>query len=835
MATGLAVDGGRKLGALSEARDIADNAARAGAQMIDEDTYRSTGIPAIDPAAATATRHRLPRRPRPHRHRHRHRNRGHRHRHASPSTPRSFPGLDDRVRHRVRHRNHRNIEDRHAPNHRLHQGPRRPLLHPRLLIGLPVGLVALVGWPLPDGMARPRHHRHATSPTATSPTRSSSSSSPSSSGRHGPRSRSPRSSSTPPSSAARHHDAARRCPPCGCSQRSSRPGPRCCSARSARSARPWPHHWPRSPRPPTRSTSTSPPTPHRSTCRRRRRPPPTRPRSHAQRYVTKAGDTWWTIAEDPARRRAAMERHPLPQPRRHHERRHRHHRHDRHRAQRMAPRRPRRRTIGPTRTSEPTADAAPTMVPENGGRRCVDSVGRRVVVVEKGDHFWGIADEALTEAWGRAPTDAELAPYWADVVAANEERLLPPGDPNLIYPDQTFVLPDTPPNPDLAPDLNGTAVIEPTTDTTAPTDPAPAPTSAPIQLPALPVEPAPTAPTVATPVAEATPTVEQAPTTQPAEPAAAPTGGRAPVARRRRRFGQADRSGRRRDRTARRHAAVHAAATAPRPGRTPPPRHHDRPTRSPRPQRSGTPHAFDQRRRRRRPLPRCGQPLPEPPAREVGHPDPAHRRDPRRPVRPRGRSSTNPANRSPGSTPPPTTPRAGQLERRSRRSHDGSRNPRRRPPLRSRPVGRRVDHGREPAGRLRTARRGVDRRHRSTTSLGFQRGIIAGLCASPWGTEVRDRRHRHRRPLQRRTQPRHRPRRPDRVGRRDGEADAPDRLVARSQPLRRTRRSRRGAITRPSSSIGPAADLAGVAQHLAPVADLAYAPLAVISAHPLAE
>ncbi len=53
MATGLAVDGGRKLGALSEARDIADNAARAGAQMVDEDAYRSTGVSTIDPGAAT--------------------------------------------------------------------------------------------------------------------------------------------------------------------------------------------------------------------------------------------------------------------------------------------------------------------------------------------------------------------------------------------------------------------------------------------------------------------------------------------------------------------------------------------------------------------------------------------------------------------------------------------------------------------------------------------------------------------------------------------------------------------------------------------------------------
>lgn len=54
MATGLAVDGGRKLGALSEARNAADNAARAGAQMIDADTYYATGDPVLDPAAATA-------------------------------------------------------------------------------------------------------------------------------------------------------------------------------------------------------------------------------------------------------------------------------------------------------------------------------------------------------------------------------------------------------------------------------------------------------------------------------------------------------------------------------------------------------------------------------------------------------------------------------------------------------------------------------------------------------------------------------------------------------------------------------------------------------------
>ena len=53
MVAGLAVDGGRKLGALSDARDLADNAARAGAQAVDTNTYRSTGVPVLDPAAAT--------------------------------------------------------------------------------------------------------------------------------------------------------------------------------------------------------------------------------------------------------------------------------------------------------------------------------------------------------------------------------------------------------------------------------------------------------------------------------------------------------------------------------------------------------------------------------------------------------------------------------------------------------------------------------------------------------------------------------------------------------------------------------------------------------------
>jgi outer membrane protein TolC len=53
-AAGLAVDGGRKLNGLAEARDLADNAARVGAQQVDVDAYRTTGVPSLDPGAASS-------------------------------------------------------------------------------------------------------------------------------------------------------------------------------------------------------------------------------------------------------------------------------------------------------------------------------------------------------------------------------------------------------------------------------------------------------------------------------------------------------------------------------------------------------------------------------------------------------------------------------------------------------------------------------------------------------------------------------------------------------------------------------------------------------------
>ncbi|HYI61914.1 MAG TPA: hypothetical protein VEW93_08940 [Acidimicrobiales bacterium] len=60
--------------------------------------------------------------------------------------------------------------------------------------------------------------------------------------------------------------------------------------------------------------------------------------------------------------------------------------------------------------------------------------------VEAGQSFWEVAERSLARAWGRAPTDDEVAPYWAALVEANRSRLVDPADPDLVRPGQVFTL-----------------------------------------------------------------------------------------------------------------------------------------------------------------------------------------------------------------------------------------------------------------------------------------------------------------------------------------------------------------------------------------------------------
>lgn len=78
----------------------------------------------------------------------------------------------------------------------------------------------------------------------------------------------------------------------------------------------------------------------------------------------------------------------------------------------------------------PGHDAAPTPAP----------TPTRDHRVAPGDHLWAIAEAAVARAQGRPPTDAEIAPYWRAVLAANPQL----ADPDLIFPGDLIHLPPGP-------------------------------------------------------------------------------------------------------------------------------------------------------------------------------------------------------------------------------------------------------------------------------------------------------------------------------------------------------------------------------------------------------
>ena len=70
--------------------------------------------------------------------------------------------------------------------------------------------------------------------------------------------------------------------------------------------------------------------------------------------------------------------------------------------------------------------------------------------VVAGDNLWVIAKRALADAWGRTPSDGEIAPYWRSLIEDNRPRLRS-ADPDLIYPGELLELP-TVPTPEEADD-----------------------------------------------------------------------------------------------------------------------------------------------------------------------------------------------------------------------------------------------------------------------------------------------------------------------------------------------------------------------------------------------
>lgn len=62
-------------------------------------------------------------------------------------------------------------------------------------------------------------------------------------------------------------------------------------------------------------------------------------------------------------------------------------------------------------------------------------------VVEPGDHLWSIAAEVLREHFGEVPSERRVARYWQRLIDANRDRLVIPGEPDVIMPGQHLVVP----------------------------------------------------------------------------------------------------------------------------------------------------------------------------------------------------------------------------------------------------------------------------------------------------------------------------------------------------------------------------------------------------------
>jgi hypothetical protein len=61
--------------------------------------------------------------------------------------------------------------------------------------------------------------------------------------------------------------------------------------------------------------------------------------------------------------------------------------------------------------------------------------------VRAGESLWRIASDRLTQVHGRSPSDAEVVPYWRELIELNRDRLPDRDDPDLILPGQELLLP----------------------------------------------------------------------------------------------------------------------------------------------------------------------------------------------------------------------------------------------------------------------------------------------------------------------------------------------------------------------------------------------------------
>jgi nucleoid-associated protein YgaU len=104
---------------------------------------------------------------------------------------------------------------------------------------------------------------------------------------------------------------------------------------------------------------------------------------------------------------------------------------------------------------EPVPDPEPEPVAPSSGVEPGPGPDARSPVPERwevapGECLWSISEAVLTRAWGRTPSEGEVAPYWRRLIEANRASLADRDNPDLVFPGQVFAVPAPTPASHLA-------------------------------------------------------------------------------------------------------------------------------------------------------------------------------------------------------------------------------------------------------------------------------------------------------------------------------------------------------------------------------------------------
>lgn len=93
--------------------------------------------------------------------------------------------------------------------------------------------------------------------------------------------------------------------------------------------------------------------------------------------------------------------------------------------------------IAATATAQPAGNGMPLPIDMDPPVTTVE------VTVLDGDHLWKMSKAHLEGLWGREVSNGEVSPYWRRVIEENQSRIRS-GDPDLIYPGETILMPSNP-------------------------------------------------------------------------------------------------------------------------------------------------------------------------------------------------------------------------------------------------------------------------------------------------------------------------------------------------------------------------------------------------------